>query len=486
MRPFSSIVKKMNYRKKKINTISENFSPLSTAYKSSVNINYQNSFKNSKKHKNKSLFQLKKKLSFIDSVNNLNYSSNPNVLTPKYKIKVKNKGTPEISDNNKIYISIISKIEKLMIQYKQDRNKLYNILSNIENFINKIIQGEYSNNKSNNNTKSFKKSLSYNLENIDENKNNIIISSINNKKINISNNNLLEGDLQESEICIYKRKINKLLIKINEIENKFKIEKLKYLFCIGEYQKRLNDIENKLNMESIDKLPKDELKKFLCYPHYVKFDINEDINPKSIPMYCLRNMRRKKCQSSTYDNRINKNILSKSDNEFNCYDYDLKNNININSFDLLVDTKNDNNNDKVNINDIEEEKISDIEKDINIGQVKSAVDLRKIKFDSKIQVLDKIFGNDKNFFLSHPKLNYIKSLNEGNKMLNWKLDNQINSLPQQLSKLKTLSKSKKNALIVFPSFLNETLVNLEKLRTNKNFRNIENKFEETFKIKLKN
>ena len=51
MRPFSSIVKKMNYRKRKINTMSENFSPISTAYKLSVNINCKNSFKKFKKTK---------------------------------------------------------------------------------------------------------------------------------------------------------------------------------------------------------------------------------------------------------------------------------------------------------------------------------------------------------------------------------------------------------------------------------------------------
>ena len=112
------------------------------------------------------------------------------------------------------------------------------------------------------------------------------------------------------------------------------------------------------------------------------------------------------------------------------------------------------------------------------------IELGKIKFDSKTEALDKLFGNDKNFFISHPKLKYIKCLYDGNKMATWKLENQINSLPKQLSKLKILSKSQKNAIVVFPSFLNETMANLEKLRTNKNFRSIENKFEETFKIKL--
>ena len=92
---------------------------------------------------------------------------------------------------------------------------------------------------------------------------------------------------------------------------------------------------------------------------------------------------------------------------------------------------------------------------------------------------------NKNYFISHPKLDYIKEITTGNKITNWKLGNQISSLPKQLSKLKTVSKSQKNAIVVFPSFLNETLLNIEKLKTNKNFRSIEHKFEDTYKIKLK-
>ena len=65
------------------------------------------------------------------------------------------------------------------------------------------------------------------------------------------------------------------------------------------------------------------------------------------------------------------------------------------------------------------------------------------------------------------------------------MENQINSLPKEISKLKSLPTKKKNPL-VFPSFLGETLLNLEKLRTNKNFRSIENKFEEECRMKTKN
>ena len=494
MRPSSSIIKKMNFKRRKINSIPENFSPLSTAYKSSTNINFPNSIRNSKKQ-NKSQFQLKYQSSFFDSLNNLNHSYRPKLLTPKYKINLKNtpiqKETLKLFDTNAMYTSILSKLENIMIKYKQDINKLYYILSNIDNFINMINQGDYSNIKTNIFKSNVPKTFilnDYNLENIDENKNNEILSPRNNNKVNLSNNNLFDGEQHESDINIYKRKVNKLLIKISQMENKFKIEKLKYLFCIGQYQKKLTDLEKKLNMDSIDKMPKNELKKFLCYPHYVKFDINEDINPKSVPMF---NMRKKKCLSSTHDSRVNKKIYSKSDS----FDYDLKNkdnnNNNINSFDLFElkkDNDNDNDNEKLILNDNEEEKIDekiiDKEKEIFFEQVKNMIELGKIKFDSKTEALDKLFGNDKNFFISHPKLKYIKCLYDGNKMATWKLENQINSLPKQLSKLKILSKSQKNAIVVFPSFLNETMANLEKLRTNKNFRSIENKFEETFKIKL--
>ena len=370
-----------------------------------------------------------------------------------------------------------------MKNYKQDIIKLYYILSNIENFINVINQEDelvmkyYK-------SSFFDKSLSskekgpvikYNLESIDESKENKLISPINiNNKINNSNNNILEGEQSESEIVIYKRKLNKLIIKINEMENKFKIEKLKYLFCIGEYQKKLAKLEKKLNLDSIDKMPKNELKKFLCYPHYVKFDAKVDINPKSVPMH---NIRKNKCHSSMHENRRNKTFsLSKSDSGINI----IKDN-NMNAFNLINEIKDTDDNTKIDLNDIEEEKVFEKGK-INIDEIKNIIELGKINFDSKSQGMDTFLGKNKNYFLSHPKLNYIKSLNEGSKIAAWKLENQINSLPKQLSKLKMLSKSHKNAIVVFPSFLNETIINLEKLRTNKNFRSIENKFEENFRI----
>ena len=48
-----------------------------------------------------------------------------------------------------------------------------------------------------------------------------------------------------------------------------------------------DDVEKEVRaqMESIEKLPKSELNKVVCYPSYSKFDITDEINPKSVPMF---------------------------------------------------------------------------------------------------------------------------------------------------------------------------------------------------------
>ena len=486
----SSSIKK-NIRRRKVNSATEIFLTPSTPYKPTNSVSLLNSMRNTKYYHNKSQIQLKFKTNGFDSLNNFSQSCRDKNLLPQ-DIKnptTKKKECPKIVDNNFIYNSILSKLEKIMKNYNQDPPKLSNILTNIDNFIDAINQEDLFKKKIIRRflNKSFttvakRKKLNYDLESIEETRNNKLLSPIKNHKNDISKNIEMESEQTESDLSIYKRKVNKLMVKINEMENKFKIEKLKYLFCIGEYQKKIVELEKKLNMNSIDKMPKNELKKFLCFPHYVKFDVNEDINPKSIPMYYIRN------KSSIHDNR--KNILSKSDTGQSINDYFSKklNENNNCSFELIEEeNSNENKNtDKIDLNNIEEENNVDKDKEMNYDEVKNLIELGKVQFDTNIKKMDKFFGNNKNFFISHPKLNYIKSLNDGNKMAMWKLENQINSLPKQLSKLKHLSKSQKNAIVVFPSFLNETIVNLEKLRTNKNFRSIENKFEETYKKKVKN
>ena len=109
------------------------------------------------------------------------------------------------------------------------------------------------------------------------------------------------------------------------------IKELKYFFCIGDYQKRLDELEQKINLIEIERMPKKELRKFICYPHYLKFDLNEDYNIKAIPMF---NLRKKKCYSSKPSNRCDNEIKKTNLSEFNSFENNLTK-INSNKFNDL-------------------------------------------------------------------------------------------------------------------------------------------------------
>ena len=431
----------------------------SFANKKKANLKHSNSLKINKNSHH--FYNIKENFSVID----LEKSNNNNILSRNrqnnkdFSIQ---KGFSSLFDSSKIKNSIISKIDHLMSIYKYNNIKLYYSFIKIENLINRLLK------KSELDTQ---KSLSsYNNKNQD--------------KLNISNNENIDGENQEQEINLLNKKINKLMQKQNEIENKFKFERLSYLFCIGENQKEIRELHDKLKMLTINKMPKNELKKVVCFPNYAKFDITDEINPKSIPMFSSNEkktqtpkiIQRNKSKKSTHDNN-DFNQLFKT--ELRRYKHNI-------SFSINESNKKDDNNKNDTLDyekEEEERKISG--KQNKLKNIDDTIELGKKYFDEHIPYIDRFFQKKKNYFLSHPKLNYIKDINSGNNIIRWKLGNQINSLPQQIAKLKTVSKSKKNTIVVFPSFLNETLLNIEKLKNNKNFRSIDNKFEDIYKIKLK-
>ena len=70
-------------------------------------------------------------------------------------------------------------------------------------------------------------------------------------------------------------------------------------------------------------------------------------------------------------------------------------------------------------------------------------------------------SKDKKFFISHPILTIVGANNKKNKY--------STGLPNKIFSFKFRKKLEKNAFFIFPSTLNKTLVNLEKLRINKNY-----------------
>ena len=90
--------------------------------------------------------------------------------------------------------------------------------------------------------------------------------------------------------------------------------KILYLFCIGENQKQIAELERIIKVQTLDKMPKSELNKVICFPQYSKFDVNDDINPKSIPMFLTAINKRTQTPKSL---KRNESQISKDNSIFN-------------------------------------------------------------------------------------------------------------------------------------------------------------------------
>ena len=225
------------------------------------------------------------------------------------------------------------------------------------------------------------------------------------------------------------KKLMLLKQKTIDLEDKLKTEKLKYLFCIGEQHKKIKELEKELNKKSVDSMTQDELKQYRCFPNYKKFDVLDKYTQQS--------------KSKSKDK--NKNIYNKRYKNY-----------------LLEQEQNEN----LNRSEKEEDIINNTKEIIKCGEKV----LNKKEFEG-----NKYIDKEGNYFISHPKLKYIKDdLN----MKTWKTNEIIDSLPKDIMRHKFSSKSQKNNLIVFPSSLNQIIVNLEKLRIHNDFRRIDMEFKE--------
>ena len=191
--------------------------------------------------------------------------------------------------------------------------------------------------------------------------------------------------------------------KITEIENKFIVEKLSYLFCIGENQKQIAELERIIKVQTLDKMPKSELNKVICFPQYSKFDVNDDINPKSVPMFLTAINKRTQTPKSL---KRNESQISKDNSIFNkLFQTEIK------KIRLRFSSSFDNSNKKGDINKNnavnydekgENQKVFDKEKEI-----KKVIELGQKYFNENIHSSSNIVKNSKNYFLAHPKLNYL-------------------------------------------------------------------------------
>ena len=419
-------------------------------------------------------------------------STNNNIIE---NIDSKNNNNPQI-----IYEKIISYIDKFITDYANEKETLNYILKEILNatviIIKDFIETRYNNSSSSSFgnkkneilflTEERQSKQNLKLANIELDINSKIVFLLQIQKLNDKINKLKE------EIEFYKNIINehkKLKYGKNfadifkkkslEQKSKNKKEEFKYLLCIGEQEKKINNLENKLKKKENENLPADTIKSFRCFPNFHQYDFKEDLNPKSIPMFSSsKNEDNKRSINSTRNkskdiNKKNRTQLNLTNLEFG----KIKKNSKYIScetkkekvFNLNIVRNNDmtlspyNSNKYVNTFDDVLNNSQTKNKTINYG-IKDRNIFDLVKAYHPKTILD----NKKEFFLAHPTLDTAGIVN--------KKERKYVGIPKKLLKLKLHKNMEKNMQITFPSYLNETMVNLEKLRKCRNIKVNENEF----------
>ena len=356
----------------------------------------------------------------------------------------KNKG------NNKYIYTNLNKIYSLI-------NSFISSLSNNDNAKNKEInEGEKDNKIKCEN----KINLLYEIK----------IDELNKKIKDLSKE--LESLTTKGEIKKNNRIIFLLKKKNSELENKLKLNEFKYLLCIKEQQKRISELEDTLKMKNIDN---NCVKDIRCFPNLIQYNYKNDINPKSIPL--TKSILKNKISPKTQKNRSINNIKDSKKNSliitnsnkniFKSKKKDLKSLYNfsqgpkeympIKSVDFC---RNRNNYADEEINNIINS-ISSRTKQKTIDNEDSEQRLQYMLNCKDINNSESIIHKDKKYFISHPNLTITGISSRRN--------NYMNGMPNRLFSFKSTKKLEKNAFFIFPSTLSETLVNLEKLRINKNY-----------------
>ena len=292
---------------------------------------------------------------------------------------------------------------------------------------------------------------------------------------------------------------NSLKRKIIELESKLKLNEFNYLLCIKEQQKKIADLEKELNMKKIE-AEFGDIKETRCFPHLTQYNYKDDINPKSVPLTksILKNVNSEKKRKRSVNQNLknankdsflnipnsisntNKNIFNETKPNFRKTSYDS------NLFKKLF-IKNTGERDNNGYKGIKHNsdnamiKYVDFLKINNINNLENEEDLaennnsslRTKKFSSRPQkdylnlknikeyTPENIMNKEKKYFISHPNLTLAGLDNNRNKF--------TSGLPNKIFSFKFSKNLEKNAFFVFPSTLNETLVNLEKLRINRNY-----------------
>jgi len=392
--------------------------------------NFMNLKKEAKKIiKFKSILDEKKPISLSKNISLNNFNFNTSIESKDF-LAIKS-----------TYRFIINKINSLMKKLNKDNYEdIFSLLIKLKNFINKIIPNKILTKRhisylSEINLPKEEDRYNNNYENLKYTFDGSVISS-NEKENELNPYNKLNSYISETSSRFFKINNNSKRLKLLEqkntdLEDKLKSEKWKYLFCIGEQHKKIKELEKELNQKSFENMTENESRQIKCFPYAKKYDL--------LDKYSLRN--------KIQNNNINKK--NNSNKRYREYFFEQYSNL---------DKSEEDNNEIKNTKEI-----------IECG--------KKVLNDKELEG-NKFLDKQGTYFISHPKLSYVKGdLN----MKSWKTSQLADSLPKGVLRHKFTSKSQKDHLIVFPSSLNQIMVNLEKLRIHNDFNRIENEFNDNLK-----
>jgi len=417
--------------------------------------------------------------------------------------------------------NIIIILEKLTITFKDEKELLYNILKEVHTSINLLIKEyipDYNKKLDINNLSSFLTEENIDEENIvsnEEVKGNEL--DINSKvvfllKIKLLNRKIssLNKELKTLKKIIYDSTESKnnnyyefMIKKLKELKNKIKVDEFKYLFYINSQKRTIMELEQQLKIKRHENLSKGALKSIRCFPNFVQYNFKEDINLKSLPLSqflkieskhnskssTARNIKKSKSSKNKLiirtinedNNKSDKNIYKEKENENEVIlDDKLITDINNKTDDFMNIKRNNIINIKNNFIFYGNKKNSNnynfdflLDSDFHKKNYETINPAEKALFENKIKkfiinknILDEInrfkpktlINNKKEFFIAHPTLK-IAGVHKGKEQV-------YSGLPNKLLKL-SKGGNFKSARMIFPSSLNETMVNLEKLRINK-------------------
>ena len=240
------------------------------------------------------------------------------------------------------------------------------------------------------------------------------------------------------------RRMKKLNNKINELESKNSIDQLKYLFYIVEQEKKILELEQnfELNEVPINQRIIDKMIELKYFQNLISNNLNQLSEEEKNNI--LKSRNKKEIKGKFYfekdaDFISKKNhslIVTKSENAIKNRKFKLnKKNIYYNT--------NKNNKSAINKNKLDNKKSKTL-----------------INFSKPV---NRLFNKNK-FFITHPKLNYVKDSIEKNNFLKLKTKEKLDGNSHLLSNMNLSSKSEKKIVNNFSSFINNSMAYFDKIK----------------------